>query len=249
MKFKSQLTTMVSGSINGLVGSHNRGGQYFRSRVVPTDPGTAAQTEIRNIFADLANTWANVLTPTERTGWNTYADQVPWINTLGEEIRLTGINHFIGANSVRAIITNQLGGSAPRVDTAPSSFTRGLQPQLNPITATHATGPPETISVPITWTNASEYGGTDQVIVYVSPPQNPGIKFFKGPYYAITSDVADAGTITASLFSSTAPNRYEQHFGPVVAGQSVFVALRVTMADGRLSGLVRQGPIPIPVAS
>ena len=49
MLFKGTIGAAYSGKIGGVVASHNRGGQYFRQHVIPTDPATGLQSTMRAI--------------------------------------------------------------------------------------------------------------------------------------------------------------------------------------------------------
>ena len=57
MKILSALATAVSGSIGGITGSHNRGGMYLRSRVIPVNPQTVDQLAARNRLATQSSGW------------------------------------------------------------------------------------------------------------------------------------------------------------------------------------------------
>ena len=94
MLIKSQLITQASGSIGGLVGSHNAGGMYFRARTIPVNPGSAAQIAVRNIVAQLTAAWTADLTAAQRTAWQTYADNVPTTNRLGDSINIPASSAF-----------------------------------------------------------------------------------------------------------------------------------------------------------
>lgn len=252
MKMTPSLAGAYSGSVGGLTASHNKGGAYFRRRSVPTDPASADQVVVRGLLGNLAQEWNDTLTQSQRSGWDTYAANVSWVDSLGQSIQLSGINHYIRSNVPRLQSESVIGTLTPvtdRVDAPPTLFELGLSPAVNLQEITHATGPPETISLAVSWSNDASYVGTDAVLLFVSPPQNPGIQFFKGPYYLIGKEGGDNVTVGGNLFHSTTPTRYQTRFGPVVTGQAIFWALRASMTDGRLSSMVRGGPVLIPVAA
>lgn len=97
MKIKPILADM-SGRLQGIVASHNRGGQYFRGRTVPTTPPTAPQTNVRLILAGLVGTWAGSLTDAQRVLWNDYASVHQQINGFGDAVNIGGIGYFIKIN-------------------------------------------------------------------------------------------------------------------------------------------------------
>ncbi len=85
----------MAGSIAGNVFARNRYGNYARARTKPVNPNSARQVVIRAAIAYLTQHWNGTLTPAERTAWNSYAAAVTMKNRLGENINLTGFNHFI----------------------------------------------------------------------------------------------------------------------------------------------------------
>jgi hypothetical protein len=243
----------MSGSLGGLVASHNKGGTYLRRRSVPTDPGSTAQTQVRNALGALAQDWTAVLSPSQRAGWDTYAAGVSWVDSLGQTIQLSGINMFIRSNAPRlqadAVGADVNGGSLGRIDDAPALQELGIAPQVTADSLSHATGPPVTIGLTVDYSNDADYAATDFLLLYVSPPMNPSIKFFKGPYFLMWAEAGDEGSVLADLFSSGAVGRYESRFGPIVTGQAVHWQMRAAMADGRLSSRVRGGPVIVPAAA
>lgn len=113
------LGPMVSearGSIGGTTFARNRSGAFARLRVVPTNPATARQTEVRALMATLQTAWRDTLTIAERDGWQNYAASLSLVNRVGGPSRLTGPNIYIRANSIllRAGIT--------RLDIPPDTF-------------------------------------------------------------------------------------------------------------------------------
>jgi len=122
MKIKPILADM-SGRLQGIVASHNRGGQYFRGRTIPDTPPTAPQTAVRVHMATCVNNWTQVLTNVERSNWNDYAAINPEVNGFGDQVNIGGLGWFVRAN-----ISRLLAGIAP-VTTAPvSSGPAGLTP-------------------------------------------------------------------------------------------------------------------------
>lgn len=71
------------GKFAGLVGSHNRGGDYFRQFVVPTNPQTVYQSAVRNDFANNSQAWRG-LTQAERDQWNTVVSDYQRTNVFGD---------------------------------------------------------------------------------------------------------------------------------------------------------------------
>lgn len=222
MLVQSQVVAAGSGSMGGLTWSHNRGGQYVRSRVVPTNPRTSFQDTVRNTMSYLAAYWRDILTEAQRAGWATYAANVPVVNRLGATIFLTGQNMFIRSNAPR--ISNTAGTINTLIATAPSIFNLGEVGQTA-LTNVDASSNNASINFDANDDWVSEDGAA--MFVYLSRPLDPSINFFKGPYRL-------AGEILGDSTPPTPPGTVTLPF-PVVAGQRVFARVRVTRADGRLS--------------
>lgn len=222
MKFLSQIMTSSSGSVNGLTASHNKGGSYFRARVVPVDPQTARQVAVRNALTQLVAAWTNTLTLTQRNAWNLYALNVPVIDVLGQTISLSGQQHFIRSNVPRI---QTLGtGIAGAVLDGPTIFNTGEVDTLAsfamaaPFTSTY------TFDATLPWVSEDNAF----LLSWYGRPINASVSFFKGPYRIgpeIAGEVAMPPTspvvqIVAFVYT---------------AGQKVFAYSRISRADGRLS--------------
>lgn len=183
MKYKSALMTHGSGSVGGLVASHNRGGQYFRGLTIPVNANTAQQQAVRNALSSLQVRFASVLTIAQRTGWQTYATNTPVTDTMGASITLTGQQMYAKCNTIRS----QSGLSI--IDAPPGVF--GLASLTIPVPTIVAAGTTASVAFTNTDAWAGEVGGA--LLVYASRPMAGTINYFKGPYrYA--GKVAGAGT-------------------------------------------------------
>ena len=212
-----------SGKVGALVGSHNSGGQYLRSRVTPTNTNTSFQQEVRNAIRTLSPQYATTLTATERTSWEVYAENVTRRNRLGDSIKISGISTFVAFNTPRiqaglAIITD-----------APTVFDLGDAgtPATVVIGANSSAGT-------ITFTATDEWftgGSLNNAFVYASRPQNVGKKFFAGPY-RLAATIPGGGTVTDKTFTL-----------PFAVGgtatQNVFFSYRIGRSDGRLSSSIQ----------
>lgn len=109
----------TSGKLGPAVASRNKGGQYLRSRVVPSGGTPTPQQEvIRNAVRSVVPSWST-LTPDQRAAWNTYGTNVPTVDVLGDTIQLSGQNWFVGSN----VLATQIG--ADIVKDGPVTFDRG----------------------------------------------------------------------------------------------------------------------------
>lgn len=223
MKVKSGIATQWSGSMGGLVGSHNQGGMYLRARTVPTNPSTAAQQAVRNAMLALASRFQTVLTAAQRAAWKTYSSNVPIVDRLGEPRPIGAIGMYQRSN-----IPRLQAGLAP-VDDGPTVFS--LPTFTAPvITVTAAT--PASVSVAFTAADAwaIETGGA--MLVYFSRQMSASINFFKGPYQFAGSILGDTTT------PPTSPSVIASKFDAAV-GNQVFAQIRVVRADGRISSTFR----------
>lgn len=223
MKFRPLLGTDLSGSLGGIVASHNRGGPYFRNRAIPVDPGSVFQLVIRGFVSALTSLWLNTLTPAQRAAWDLYALNVLLPDPLGDPRNVGGLNMYTRSNVPR------LQAALPRVDAAPTVFNLG--DYTNPVVGS----PTEAgQTVPITFTPADDWANEDDagMTVQISRPQNPSINFFKGPYRFGNVILGDSAIPPVSPANVVAPFAF-------VAGQRLFVEAKVTRADGRLSATFR----------
>lgn len=220
MLIVSPVLSKVSGSVAGLVGSHNKGGMYFRQRSTPTNPNTSFQQVVRNAVKLYASRWSNTLTAAQRTAWGVYAQNQPLTNKLGESKNVPPLSQYQRSNVPRA----QAGLTT--VDAGPTNYT--LPTFTDPsFTIVGTTG-----VVAVTFSNtagtndwAREVGGA--MLVYISRPQSVGINFFKGPY-RFMDKIAGAVVPPTSPAAMTSP-----FLG--ATGSQFFFRVRITRADGRLS--------------
>jgi hypothetical protein len=86
------IVTAITGSIGGVTfGLAGPGGPYARARVTPTDPSTLEQSYVRGLLGAAASRWSTVLTPAQRSAWNTYAAGTPLPGRLGTPRPVSGI--------------------------------------------------------------------------------------------------------------------------------------------------------------
>jgi len=222
MKFTGTLVGTVSGSIGGVTGSHNKGGQYFRRRAIPTNPGSATQTVVRNLMATYSQAWANTLTAAQRAGWDVYAANVAWIDSLGNSISLSGQQMYV-RTQIAAVYAE-----LPAIPDAPTNYTLAHMtvPVLSAVAATSV--------ITVTFDDADEWANAvgGGLSIFCSRPQSDGISYFKGPYQY-------AGTIDGAASPPSSPDTSLSLPFAAAAGNKVFWQARAINADGRVSGLVR----------
>lgn len=223
MLFKSALLTQASGSIGGITASRNRGGMYFRSRTVPTDPQTEFQTTIRVALGSLVNRWNAQLTQQQRDDWNLYATMVTLLGPLGDPVQVSGINHFVRSNVPRSQAS-----LAFAID-APTEFNTG---SLSGMGINSATAVSDLINVAFDDTEDWNLAG-GSLLIYVGRPQNGGISFYKGPF-RFAANVLGSGPGVSPV---DAPSPFN-----LTADQRIWVRARATYPDGRLTESQILGP-------
>ena len=217
MKFKSQVYTQASGSIGGITYSHNQGGMYTRARATPTNRNSSQQQVVRAAIAQLTSFWLNTLTPTQRAGWATYAQNVVVLDRLGESRYITALNHFCRSNVPRIQAAGGIVGDAP------TTFNLG---DVTPPTIEVLSGG---LTANVAFTNTDDWASeaNSLLLIHFSRQQNPSINYFKGPY-RYTAKVAGNSTPPTSPYVATLPF-------PVATGNQLFAKISVSRVDGRLS--------------
>lgn len=228
MKTKGALLGTMSGSIGGATASRNRGGQYFRQRVVPTNPNSSRQAAVRAIFSGLVTAWLDTLTAAQRAAWKGYADGTPRTNALGDELILTGQQMYIACNTAR------LQAGLSRVDAAPTTNNRGESPTLIDGDTGGVANTIEFASGALTTNVDISAAASDDgdALLFIGEPVNASINYFKGPYqfaaatsFASTDTVANFTNATGTLGMTT----------PLVGGQYRPARAVLAYDDGRVS--------------
>ncbi len=217
MKGLPLLLTGMSGSLGGLVFSHNRGGAYVRNRGIPTQPNTSFQTIVKGFFSQLSTAWRATLTAAQRSAWDGYAAATPLIDALGNPFFPTGLNMYIRGNI--GILQN--GNS--RIDDGP--ITAGL-PTATPPQLTSMTAATDIALVAFTGTDGWVSADDTHMLIYASRGKSATINFFKGPYQLAGSIDGDSGVAPTSPATITVPFN-------IGVGQKVFFRATLMDAEGR----------------
>jgi len=122
--------SQMSGSTGGITASRNKGGQYFRTRAVPTTSTTVKALAAKARLALYAAAWG-ALTTIQRASWSGYGVTKPGTNALGMPKILTGINAYIAINTRlnlagdAAIVSPPIGSDPNALTTASATFDIG----------------------------------------------------------------------------------------------------------------------------
>ncbi len=219
MKYQSHIFAEARGSVAGLTYTRNKFGLVVRAKASPVNPNTDRQQAVRNIFSALAELWTSALSEVQRAAWNLYASNITMKDSQGQDIFLTGFNHFIRSNAVN------LAAGGTRVDDGPTIFTLADTDETLAVTGSEAT---QLLTVAFDDTEAwvDEDGAFMQVSM--SKPQGAGTQFIKGPYRVADFIAGDSVTPETSPVTMTAP-------WTITEGQVLAVQARILRADGRLS--------------
>lgn len=209
----------MSGSIAGNTYARNRFGNYVRARTKPVNPNSHRQQRIRAIIAELTEHWYSTLTGAQRTTWDTYAAAIVMKNRLGENIHLTGFNHYIRSNVAK------LDMQIARVDDGPVALTL---PEKDPTMSIAASAATQQVTVTFDDTAAWCTEATGFMSLLCGRPQNITRNFFAGPYQGLRGIIGvDPGGVAS-------PQDVSGIF-TLSQGQRLWQRARISMLDGRLS--------------
>lgn len=197
-----------SGSYQGLTASHNRFGQYMRTRAAPVQPRTPQQLNQRARMTTNAAAW-RAITDAQRAGWLSLGSNITRSDALGQSYTLNGFMAYCSVNNNNLDAGNAAVSDAPTITTPADIITAT-------ITLTAA-------SFSIAYT-ATPLAAGNKLFVFVSPQKSAGTKF-NGDYRLLSVSAAAA----ASPFVATA--LYTARFGVPIVGNRIFISL-TTFAGG-----------------
>lgn len=95
----------LSGKISNVVFQRNPAGFTARKRVKPSNPQTAAQSNVRSILTTVSQAWRGI-TEAQRTEWDTAAASAEWtqIDSYGNPFQLSGEQLYVKLNTVITIL-------------------------------------------------------------------------------------------------------------------------------------------------
>lgn len=222
MKVRYTELSGASGSIGGVTAARNRGGNYRRVRVAPLNPQSSFQIAVRGALAALSTAWRDTLSAAQRTAWEVYANTVTATDSLGQAVKLTGLNAFIAGNSVRLQAAQSAVLAAPS-DTGSPVFTLPGEVALTAST----TGGSVALAFNITTTDGFNEASGGGVHVYISPAVTESIRYYKGPFRYWSSKVR-AGTPLTANQAISGGNPF-----PVVGGNGLYHYIKFVSVDAQ----------------
>jgi hypothetical protein len=213
---KAQFGALVvagSGKINGWVASRNRGGAYFRTKVTPINPSTAAQQNARGILGSLSTQWSQ-LTEAERLSFNNAVADFATTDIFGDIRNPSGINLFVKLN------TNLINTGQGQITSAPAKE----EFLYSGIVSVDMDVSLQTALV----TLANTDNGGSKVLVLATPTLSNGTTFVKNRLRVVASAdiVVDEIDLTAG---------YLAKYGAFALGANIVVGFRIISATGQAS--------------
>lgn len=202
VKFTAIVADMRN-KLNGSVFARNRGGAYVRTKVTPLNPQTAAQVGARSLLTSLAQDFRS-LTQEQITAWNNATSQWQTTDIFGDSVSPTGLALYVRLN---ANIQNA-GGTL--LTTPPSPIGAEALTEIS-LSAT-VTGD----VFDVTFLPAA-VPADHTMYVESTTMLSPGINNANSRFRFIST----AGAASASPVDFFAGQTAK--FGPLVAGQKVFV--------------------------
>ncbi len=192
-----------SGSIAGQTSSHNRFGQYRRTRAIPTNPNSSFQTAVRARLADGATEYRN-LTAGQRVGWEGLGEQIIRTDSLGQSYTLTGLQAYLLNNNNRRAAGVAIVSDAPELE-----YPSPLETLVITLT---------TAAFSLAFTPTPK-GAGERVFCYCSPQRSAGRAYESDLRLVQVS--SDAQVSPINVYAA-----YIARFGATVLGNRVFVEIR-----------------------
>jgi len=225
VKFGGGIVKM-SGSIAGNTFARNRSGDYVRSWKKPVNPHSDRQEVMRAVVSFLAEYWHDVLTAAKRGLWDTYAAAVLTKNRLGDDINLTGFNHFIRTNAALYLTGETQIDDAPTILSLPEKDAT-LAISEESIASQELT---------VTCSTAGWTGGADDklcIALFCGQPQLASRNYYAGPWRYM--DIIDATEGAAGTGDYVTPFSF-------ALGQKIWIQARLITESGRVSNLWTAAP-------
>lgn len=188
------------GKIGGHVASKNRSGSYFRTKVSPVNPQSAAQLAVRAIFTLLSQAWRS-LTAAQIAAWNACVDNFKGSDVFGDIKTLSGMNIYMRLNG------NLQNVGAATIAVPPAS--------LDSPEGSEITGVSDASAMTVTITSGAVVPADTVRVIELTPPISNGVSFVKN-LFRVVKNVPAAGTAAQNVWAD-----YVLKYGAPVAGQKI----------------------------
>ena len=227
MKVKyGQIIAEGRGKLGGLVGSRNTYGAYFRTKVTPTNPGTAAQIQSRQYMTNASQAWKG-LTEAQRLLWNSTSLNYSRTDIFGDQANLTGFNLFMRLNK------NLLEIGEAQITNAPQPVEVDGQTSISVVADTTA----GTMNI----TFAPAITADSKVLLFATPALSAGKNFVKSELRKVK--IMDVGDV--SPFDAAADYIVKYGALPPV-GSKIFVAMKaIDKATGNPGSYLKASDIAV----
>jgi hypothetical protein len=196
----------ASGTIGGIVFSHNTAGPYIRRKGAPVNPATTLQGQRRTAFGQLSTYWRS-LSANARASWRSEAQFHPMTDPLGQTVYPTGFALFMQNNINRLLFGAAIAPECPL-----------LQPIWNPGTLTLLADQSPTPLITLAFTGTPST--LDRLMVWATPGMSAGIKFPKPSTFRLI-DLSTMPTSPLDLYPA-----WRVQFGDLVSsdiGKKIFI--------------------------
>jgi hypothetical protein len=234
MLFRGTIIGPASGKLNGIVASHNRGGQYFRTHVIPTDPATDRQLVCRSAIASAYSLWEGLSAPV-RQSWQNYAALFRRPNRLGDPRSNIGWTEFSRTALPRIQANAEFALSLADISVPPALSGMEINPAPTCSIASAGTIFRVTYALGQSW----QFSEENILLLYLSSVRtSPGVRgiaslpatrnWFRGPYQLATYVLGDSGDPLEGELDFTMPDT-------VPEGARVFYRIRISSLTQGLS--------------
>lgn len=196
-----------SGSIAGQTSSHNRFGQYRRTRAIPVNPSTPQQLVQRARMSTNAAGW-RALTDAQRAGWEALGLNITRTDALGQTYTLNGFLAYCSINNNNLDAGNAVVADAPAIVTPPALLTATITLTAAAMSIAYTTTP---------------LGAGVRLFSFISPQKSAG-RTFNGDYRLVAVSAAAAAS-PANVYAA-----YVARLGVPVVGNRIFFSLATYQA-------------------
>ena len=199
-----------SGSQANTTASHNRAGQYYRSRRKPITPTrNSKQGVIRGMFGAASAAWQS-LEAGLQAAWSAFAASYPVTDSLGQSLVLTGQQYFIGLQTSLMNVGSEMVTTVPDNTSVPALDT--------PVLTVSNVG---VVTVSVGSITAGDY-----VIVGLSSVLSAGVSFCKS--------FSQFAVLENGSLSAIVTTEYAAQYGTPVVGRKIFARFKYVNSSGMI---------------